>query len=87
MHLEEDAGKLIHEQEASLVDFNRTGVPLLEIVTEADIDSPGESHQYLSNSACSSLYGTLREYMSLWAVHTAVTPVLQDGPEYLRYCG
>ena len=48
VHLEEDAGKLIHEEEASLVDFNRSGMPLLEIVSEADIRSPEEGHQYLT---------------------------------------
>ncbi|MDD5155313.1 MAG: Asp-tRNA(Asn)/Glu-tRNA(Gln) amidotransferase subunit GatB [Candidatus Omnitrophica bacterium] len=46
-HLEEDAGKLIHRQDLSLVDFNRTGIPLLEIVTEPDINSPEEAHEYL----------------------------------------
>ncbi|MFA5438007.1 MAG: Asp-tRNA(Asn)/Glu-tRNA(Gln) amidotransferase subunit GatB [Candidatus Omnitrophota bacterium] len=47
-HMEEDAGKLIHEDNASLVDFNRTGVPLLEIVSQPDISSPEEAYQYLS---------------------------------------
>lgn len=49
VHLEEDAGKLIHEEKgkASLVDLNRTGIPLLEIVSEPDISSPGEAQQYL----------------------------------------
>ncbi len=49
-HLEEDAGKLIHRQqeEESLVDFNRTGIPLLEIVSEPDINSPQEAYDYLS---------------------------------------
>ena len=47
-HLEEDAGKLIHESEASLLDLNRTGMPLLEIVTEPDIHSPEEAHAYLT---------------------------------------
>lgn len=47
-HLEEDAGKLIHESDASLLDLNRTGMPLLEIVTEPDIHSPEEAHAYLT---------------------------------------
>lgn len=48
-HLEEDAGKLIHPEKGkdSLVDFNRGGVPLLEIVSEPDLDSPGEAYDYL----------------------------------------
>ncbi len=49
IHLEEDAGKLIHEDGASLVDFNRTGIPLLEIVSEPDLSSPQEAFDYLSS--------------------------------------
>ncbi|MDD5173933.1 MAG: Asp-tRNA(Asn)/Glu-tRNA(Gln) amidotransferase subunit GatB [Candidatus Omnitrophica bacterium] len=50
VHLEEDAGKLIHPSCASysLVDFNRAGMPLLEIVTEPDINSPEEAYNYLT---------------------------------------
>jgi len=50
IHMEEDAGKLIHEEgaAASLVDYNRTGVPLIEIVSEADIRSPEEAREYLT---------------------------------------
>jgi aspartyl-tRNA(Asn)/glutamyl-tRNA(Gln) amidotransferase subunit B len=50
VHLEEDAGKLIHPEEGgySLVDYNRTGMPLLEIVTEPDINSPQEAYDYLT---------------------------------------
>ncbi|MFH1889054.1 MAG: Asp-tRNA(Asn)/Glu-tRNA(Gln) amidotransferase subunit GatB [Candidatus Omnitrophota bacterium] len=48
VHLEEDAGKLIHQDRESLVDFNRAGVPLLEIVSEPDISSPQEAHEYLT---------------------------------------
>ncbi len=49
VHLEEDAGKLIHEAEVSLVDFNRTGIPLLEIVSEPDLFSPQEAFDYLTS--------------------------------------
>jgi len=49
VHLEEDAGKLIHEPEISLVDFNRTGIPLLEIVSEPDLNSPQEAFDYLTD--------------------------------------
>ena len=46
-HLEEDAGKNIHEAEFSKVDLNRAGTPLLEIVSEPDIRSSEEAVQYL----------------------------------------
>ncbi|MDD3296260.1 MAG: Asp-tRNA(Asn)/Glu-tRNA(Gln) amidotransferase subunit GatB [Candidatus Omnitrophica bacterium] len=48
VHMEEDAGKLIHKEGYSLVDFNRTGMPLLEIVSEPDIKSPQEAFEYLN---------------------------------------
>jgi aspartyl-tRNA(Asn)/glutamyl-tRNA(Gln) amidotransferase subunit B len=48
IHLEEDAGKLIHSESrpVSFVDFNRTGVPLIEIVSEPDMRSPEEAVEY-----------------------------------------
>jgi aspartyl-tRNA(Asn)/glutamyl-tRNA(Gln) amidotransferase subunit B len=46
-HLEEDTGSLIHAGGATLVDFNRSGTPLLEIVSEPDLRSVGESLAYL----------------------------------------
>ncbi|MBE8162739.1 MAG: Asp-tRNA(Asn)/Glu-tRNA(Gln) amidotransferase subunit GatB [Bdellovibrionaceae bacterium] len=45
-HLEEDAGKSLHKEGATLVDFNRSGVPLLEIVSEAVLTSPKEAAEY-----------------------------------------
>jgi aspartyl-tRNA(Asn)/glutamyl-tRNA(Gln) amidotransferase subunit B len=52
LHLEEDAGKSLHEgfpdaDKKTAVDLNRTGVPLIEIVSEPDISSPEEAHEYL----------------------------------------
>ena len=49
IHMEEDTGKNIHDQhgDASLVDYNRCGVPLLEIVSEPDIRTPAEAGAYL----------------------------------------
>ena len=55
VHMEEDTGKLLHkgttgrisESEASIVDFNRAGTPLIEIVTEPDIKSPEEAREYM----------------------------------------
>ena len=52
VHLEEDTGRLVHlEREgrviASLIDYNRSGVPLMEIVTEPDLRSPNEARRFL----------------------------------------
>jgi aspartyl-tRNA(Asn)/glutamyl-tRNA(Gln) amidotransferase subunit B len=72
VHLEEDAGKLIHPEGASysLVDFNRAGTPLLEIVSEPEIYSPRDAYvyltdlklilQYLDISDCDMEKGSLR---------------------------
>src|SRR5579885_1569264 len=53
IHLEEDAGKSLHEgfahsASSTAVDLNRTGVPLIEIVSEPDIASPDEAYEYLT---------------------------------------
>ena len=49
IHMEEDAGKLVHDpyRPVSMVDFNRTGVPLIEIVSEPDMRTPEEAGAYL----------------------------------------
>jgi aspartyl-tRNA(Asn)/glutamyl-tRNA(Gln) amidotransferase subunit B len=46
LHLEDDAGKLTHAGGSTLVDFNRSGTPLMEIVSEADMNSVEEASQY-----------------------------------------
>jgi aspartyl-tRNA(Asn)/glutamyl-tRNA(Gln) amidotransferase subunit B len=61
IHMEEDAGKLLHEgfpwsAERSGVDFNRSGVPLVEIVSHPDMRSSEEAHEYLSALKAVLLY-------------------------------
>ena len=72
IHIEEDAGKLIHSDDfaGSLVDFNRCGVPLIEIVSEPDMRSSAEAKayldtikatlQYLGISDCKMQEGSIR---------------------------
>ena len=47
IHIEEDAGKLIHEHGNTYIDYNRGGVPLIEIITEPDIRSIDEAREYV----------------------------------------
>ena len=61
IHMEEDAGKLLHEGfawsgEKSGVDFNRSGVPLIEIVSHPDMRSPEEAYEYLTALKAVLLY-------------------------------
>lgn len=77
IHMEEDAGKLIHDEweDASLVDFNRSGVPLIEIVSEPDMRSADEVIayldklrtiiQYLGASDCKLQEGSMRADVNL----------------------
>ena len=74
LHMEEDVAKLVHEMEGrlpiSLVDFNRAGAPLVEIVTEPDFRTPYEAMEflkalrtqmrYVGSSECSMENGTMR---------------------------
>ncbi|HEX9780319.1 MAG TPA: Asp-tRNA(Asn)/Glu-tRNA(Gln) amidotransferase subunit GatB [bacterium] len=72
IHLEEDAGKLLHEASPTetYVDFNRAGIPLLEIVSEPDVRSAEEAYEYLTElkttvgylgvSTCNMEEGSLR---------------------------
>ena len=77
IHMEEDAGKLVHDdwQEVSLVDYNRSGVPLIEIVSEPDMRSAEEVIayldklrmiiQYLGASDCKMQEGSMRADVNL----------------------
>lgn len=47
IHLEEDAGKLIHTENSTLIDYNRCGIPLIEIVSRPEISTPEEAQLYL----------------------------------------
>ena len=47
IHIEEDAGKLIHEGDKTLIDYNRSGVPLIEIVSAPDLSSPAEAREFV----------------------------------------
>jgi len=47
LHIEEDAGKTVHQDEGRMIDFNRCGVPLVEMVTGPDLRSADEAAQYL----------------------------------------
>ncbi len=77
MHMEEDAGKLVHDEwdDTSLVDYNRSGVPLVEIVSEPDMRSADEviayleklrmTAQYLGVSDCKLQEGSMRADVNL----------------------
>ena len=77
IHMEEDAGKLIHDEweDCSLVDYNRSGVPLIEIVSEPDMRSSEEviayleklrmTIQYLGASDCKLQEGSMRADVNL----------------------
>jgi aspartyl-tRNA(Asn)/glutamyl-tRNA(Gln) amidotransferase subunit B len=61
IHLEEDAAKNIHLSGRSAVDFNRAGIPLMEIVTKPDISTPEEAFSFLQALKRILLYGKISE--------------------------
>ena len=87
IHMEEDAGKLVHDEweDCSLVDYNRSGVPLIEIVSEPDMRSAQEAVayleklrmtiQYLGASDCKLQEGSMRADVNL-SVREAGTEAL-----------
>ena len=61
IHLEEDAGKLIHTKDGTMIDHNRCGVPLIEIVSAPDISSPDEAKEYLKSLRTLMLYAGISD--------------------------
>lgn len=61
IHIEEDAGKIIHTPSGSLMDYNRSGMPLIEIVTEPDIRSAEEAKAYLQKLRSILLYAEISD--------------------------
>ena len=61
IHLEEDAGKLIHTDNGTLIDYNRCGIPLIEIVSRPDIRSAEEAKAYLSELRLIMLYAGISD--------------------------
>lgn len=61
IHLEEDVAKSFHMESATGIDFNRAGTPLLEIVSEPDIDSPEEAFAYLTVLQQVMIYGGISD--------------------------
>jgi aspartyl-tRNA(Asn)/glutamyl-tRNA(Gln) amidotransferase subunit B len=61
IHLEEDVGKLNHEAFDSLVDYNRAGTPLMEIVSEPVIRSAEEAYAYLTSLRATMIYGGISD--------------------------
>ena len=89
IHMEEDSGKSIHDQDPynSLVDLNRAGVPLLEIVSEPDIRTGEEAYQYLTEVRKLVRYleicdGNMEEGSMRCDANISVR--LKDAPEYGR---
>ena len=56
IHLEEDAGKLIHSRNGTMIDYNRGGVPLIEIISKPDMNSAEEAVAYLQKLRSTLLY-------------------------------
>lgn len=60
IHLEEDPGALIHKDNYCLIDYNRSGIPLIEVVTEPDIQSPKQAREFIKQLI------TVLEYLEVY---------------------
>ena len=67
IHLEEDPGALIHKGNITLIDYNRSGIPLIEIVTEPDFKSPNEVRLFLRKLI------TILEYLNIYTRKSEAT--------------
>jgi len=67
IHLEEDPGALIHKGNTTLIDYNRSGIPLIEIVTEPDFKSPNEVRLFLRKLI------TILEYLNIYTRKSEAT--------------
>jgi aspartyl-tRNA(Asn)/glutamyl-tRNA(Gln) amidotransferase subunit B len=86
IHMEEDAGKLIHDdtKPVSYVDLNRTGVPLIEIVSEPDMRTPEEAAVYLKSLRDILVYldicdGNMEEGSFRCDANVSLRPVGREG--------
>ena len=99
IHMEEDAGKLVHDEweDCSIVDYNRSGVPLTEIVSEPDMRSAEEVIayleklrliiQYLGASDCKLNEGScvlMSTFPSVRWVHRNLEPYRDEKPELVQ---
>lgn len=66
VHMEEDPGSLIHEQNNCLIDYNRSGIPLCEIVTEPDMRSPAEAEEFMEKLV------SILSYLGIFDLNTCV---------------
>ena len=84
IHLEEDAGKSLHGEDGTRIDYNRAGVPLIEIVSAPDIRTPEEAKAYLSALRERLVYGDvsdckMNEGSMRCDVNLSVRPVGAEG--------
>ncbi len=82
IHIEEDAGKLLHGAGSTRIDYNRCGVPLIEIVTEPDFRTAGEVHAFLTMLRSILIYaGVSNCRMEEGSMRCDVNLSLRPGPD------
>jgi aspartyl-tRNA(Asn)/glutamyl-tRNA(Gln) amidotransferase subunit B len=83
IHMEEDAGKNVHEEDgnSSFLDLNRAGIPLMEIVSEPDIRSPGEASAYMRELR------TILRYLRVCDGNMEQGSMRCDANVSVRHCG